>query len=486
MFGTHLGGKNCRRNILGFITVISMAAHTSVTILPRFTCLVIYDVKGGIGKGDGQPFYYSEDLKFFKQQTEHQAVIMGRTTYDALPAKFKPLPNRTNIILSSKLSSPPAEGTLIAKSLIEALQLAKQTKKNTYIIGGAVVFKEALSEYPHLCDGIYASEVPQDCECTTLMDLSWQAACDSEIVKTTENYTRKLYKFRNPRHPEEEYLSAVRNVLNTGERRGDRTGVGTISAFGVRTEYDISQRVPLLTTKKVFPEKVIGELLWFISGSTWNGDLKKQGISIWDANASREFLDKRGLTHYEEGDLGPVYGFQWRHFGATYEGRSADYTGKGKDQLAEVVELLRTDPESRRIVLSSWNAAAIEQMALPPCHVLAQFFVREKTFLDCQLYQRSADMFLGVPFNIFSYAVLTYMLAHLTGLRPGKLIHVMGDAHIYQNHVEAVKKQLARTPRAWPTLEIKRQVTSIDDFTLEDFEIKGYNPCPFIKAQMAV
>ena len=245
--------------------------------------------------------------------------------------------------------------------------------------------------------------------------------------------------------------------------------------------------MPLLTTKRTFWRGLAEELLWFISGPTNAKELSAKGIHIWDGNGSREFLDSRGLGHREEGDLGPVYGFQWRHFGATYTDCHADYTGQGVDQLARAIETIKTNPTDRRIVVSAWNPSDLGAMALPPCHMFMQFYVDvDKGELSCQMYQRSADVGLGVPFNIASYALLTHLIAHVTGLKPGEFVHVMGDAHVYTNHVEPLKEQLLREPRPFPTLTINPDKRDIDSFTLDDFKLEGYKPHPTIKMEMAV
>ena len=260
--------------------------------------------------------------------------------------------------------------------------------------------------------------------------------------------------------------------------------------------------LPLLTTKRVFHRAIIEELLWFIEGNTSSIALSDVGVKIWDGNGSREFLDSLGLTHREVGDLGPVYGFQWRHFGAEYVDASTDYTGKGVDQLADIVHKLRTNPYDRRMILSAWNPADLKKMVLPPCHMFAQFYVsfpgqeqateaaaenKPRGHLHCQLYQRSCDLGLGVPFNIASYALLTHMLAHVCDLVPGSFTHVMGDAHVYLDHVDALQTQLEREPRDFPELEIKREPGgSIDGWKLEDFAIKGYDPHKSIAMKMSV
>ncbi|KFD58658.1 hypothetical protein M514_00351 [Trichuris suis] len=285
---------------------------------------------------------------------------------------------------------------------------------------------------------------------------------------------------------EESYLAQLRHIMKNGTKREDRTGVGTLAVFGMQSRYNLrNDSFPLLTTKRVYWKGIVEELLWFISGSTNARDLSSKGVRIWDHNSSREFLDQRGLHHYSEGDIGPAYGFQWRHFGAHYEGMDASYEGKGVDQLQKCIDLIKTDPYSRRIVMSAWNPCDLDRMALPPCHCFVQFFVANDE-LSCQLYQRSADMGLGVPFNIASYSLLTRMMAHITGLRAGDFIHTLGDAHIYVNHLEALTTQIERKPRPFPKLRIIRDVQCIDDFVAEDFVIENYNPHGPIRMQMAV
>lgn len=273
---------------------------------------------------------------------------------------------------------------------------------------------------------------------------------------------------------EQQYLDLVRRVLQKKTITIDRTKVGVIRTFGPQMQFDLRTSFPLLTTKRIAWKSVVEELIWFISGSTDAKVLARRGVNIWNANGSQS-----------AGDLGPVYGFQWRHFGAEYKTCDDDYTGKGIDQLAKVIKQIRHDPGDRRIIMTAWNPAQLHEMALPPCHCFVQFYVDEGE-LSCKLYQRSGDLGLGVPFNIASYALLTCMIAHVTGLKPGDFIHSLGDAHIYSNHIEPLHQQLQRTPKQPPTLRIKRAVSKIEDFCFEDFELENYHPAPPIKMEMAL
>merc|ERR1719198_2373377 len=249
--------------------------------------------------------------------------------------------------------------------------------------------------------------------------------------------------------------------------------------------FNLRKSFPLLTTKRVFWRGVVEELLWFIKGDTNAQNLSDKGVKIWDGNGSKEFLEKRGLGHREEGDLGPVYGFQWRHFGAKYVDMHTDYTGQGVDQLAQVIETLKKNPQDRRIIMSAWNPADLDQMALPPCHMFCQFYVSSNNELSCCLYQRSCDMGLGVPFNIASYALLTLMIAQVTGLKPGDFVHMMGNTHVYENHVDALRGQCMRTPRPFPVVKLRPDVTDIDAFRTDDIELLNYHPHPKVEMKMA-
>lgn len=262
-----------------------------------------------------------------------------------------------------------------------------------------------------------------------------------------------------------QYLDLLKDVMENGTDKSDRTGTGTRSVFGRQCRYDLSETFPLVTTKKVHLRSIIHELLWFLAGDNNIKYLNENRVKIWD-----DWAD-------ENGDLGPIYGVQWRSWAA------AD--GTTIDQIANAVDMIKNKPDSRRIMVSAWNVAEVPNMALPPCHALFQFYVADGK-LSCQLYQRSADLFLGVPFNIASYALLTMMMAQVCGLKPGEFVHTFGDAHIYTNHFDQVKLQLSREPRPLPTMWINPEVTSIFDFKYEDFKVENYNPHPTIKAPIAV
>lgn len=262
-----------------------------------------------------------------------------------------------------------------------------------------------------------------------------------------------------------QYLDLMQHILDHGVKKEDRTGTGTISVFGHQMRFDLSEGFPCVTTKKLHLRSIIHELLWFLKGETNIRYLKENGVSIWD-----EWAD-------EEGELGPVYGSQWRSW--------PDYQGGSIDQISGVIDQIKRNPDSRRLIVSAWNVPLIGEMALPPCHTFFQFYVAENK-LSCQLYQRSADVFLGVPFNIASYALLTLMVAQVCDLQPGDFVHTFGDAHLYVNHLEQAQLQLSREPRKLPAMQLNPDIKNIFEFNFEDFKLTGYNPHPHIKAPVAV
>ncbi|KAI5896941.1 thymidylate synthase [Schizophyllum commune H4-8] len=317
-------------------------------------------------------------------------------------------------------------------------------------------------------------------------------------MSASTSTTNETKREERSKHDEHQYLELIQRVMDMGEVRADRTGTGTIALFAPpNLRFSLADStLPLITTKRTFLRGIVEELLWFIHGCTDSTVLSRKKVTIWDGNGSKEFLEGRGLGHRREGDLGPVYGFQWRHFGAEYKDADADYTGQGVDQLRECIHKIKHNPTDRRIIMSAWNPKDIPLMALPPCHLLCQFYVHlppagapdtQKPKLSCLMYQRSADLGLGVPFNIASYALLTHMIAHVTGTDAHELIIQLGDAHVYRDHVEALQTQLQREPRAFPKLRWGRDdIEDIEDFKYEDFVVEGYNPHPSIPMKMSV
>jgi thymidylate synthase len=288
---------------------------------------------------------------------------------------------------------------------------------------------------------------------------------------------------------ENNYLKLLKTILQCGDERVDRTGVGTIGIFGTQLRFSLeNNKIPMLTTKKIFAKGVVEELLFFLRGDTDTKKLEAKGVNIWKGNTTRKFLDSRGLKNLPEGDMGKGYGFQWRHFGQHKNDYNDQYCNKGVDQLADVLDKLKNRPDDRRILISAWNPSQLDEMALPPCHLLAQFYVI-KGHLSCQFYQRSVDSFLGLPFNILSYAIMTHILAKAAKLKPKELVFVGGDTHIYKTHIQQVTDQIRRIPYDFPTLQINKDIKSIKDIEeleWKDFIIDGYVSHPAIKAEMAV
>lgn len=521
------------------------AAEATSTARPFQVVVAATKDEMGIGFEGGLPWRLPKDMAYFKAVTAQvsepgarNAVVMGRKTWESIPSKFRPLPGRLNVVLSrggslvqagndqnSSANGAPAavlpEGVLLQPSLDAALELLGRAEyassvEKIFVIGGAQVYAEALAsprcEAVHLTEVTPAADAPFTCDAflPALDAAKFKLYAAAPVVREKGGVKIQFLsylgadpaapgKFRasgaatlpagaalhGVKHEELQYLEMIQDIIETGNVKGDRTGTGTISKFGCQMRFDLRRSFPLLTTKRVFWRGVAEELLWFVKGSTNAKLLQDRDIHIWDGNGSREYLDKNGLGHREEMDLGPVYGFQWRHFGAAYTDMHADYAGQGVDQLAEVIDKIKNNPNDRRILLTAWNPAALKEMALPPCHMFCQFYVANGE-LSCQMYQRSCDMGLGVPFNIASYSLLTCMIAQVCGLKPGDFVHCCGDTHVYSNHVEPLRKQLLVEPRPFPTLKINPEKTDIDSFEFSDFEIIGYDPHPKIEMKMAV
>lgn len=303
--------------------------------------------------------------------------------------------------------------------------------------------------------------------------------------KVSDNIFRSINLHEYNLHEEYQYLNLIENILENGTWEEGRNGK-TKSVFGHMMRFSLKNgKIPILTTKQTAWKTCLKELLWFIGGKTNNNILREQGVHIWDANAAPEFLESRGLGHYSDGELGPIYGHQWRHFNAKWEGDD-DYSGEGIDQLQNIIDALKdpTQRTSRRLIMTAWNPCQLDEMALPPCHILCQFNVHNGNQLSCALYQRSADVLLGAPFNIASYSFLTHLLAKLTGLEAYEFVYFTGNCHIYEQHIEGAKIQITRNPYPFPNVSIKQFKENMNDFQVEDFELHNYQHHPQIKFQM--
>ena len=478
-----------------------------------YNLIACVNKKGLLGQENDLYSTSSKDLHYFSQVTKghyfpkENIIVMGYNTWLSLPSK--PLKDRYNIVVT-KNHADEIEDTCRFPSLERVFTHLEEIKHNfgeVFIIGGASIYEQCLRNYPDQLNKMYITEIDDTWkgnEESKYFDYSSVLPKLTLIKQRVERTDTRIYDPESKKYivknlnlsfqvyqkkelvndDEYKYLQLMDSIMKQGNVIEGRNGL-TKSLFGEKMVFDLS-KFPLLTTKKMGYKTILRELLWFIKGSTDNQELKDRNVHIWSANASKSFLESRGLP-YEEDDLGPIYGFQWRHFGAEYKDRHTDYSGKGYDQLQWLINEIKENPSSRRLILSAWNPAALDKMALPPCHILSQFYVNQKEgTLSCQLYQRSGDMFLGIPFNIASYSFLTYILCKLTGYKPGKLHHVIGDAHIYEEHDTAVLLQLKRVPKVFPTLTISDDLTDIDSIHEDMFTIKNYECYSRISAPMKV
>ena len=490
------------------------------------------DNKNNIGINGELIYHIKEDLEWFKETTLGHIVIMGYNTWVSLPKK--PLNKRINIVICNKhydeLNNCKDKPHFIYKSFSECLERNKtfnhtlnslKDKKvldymndnpELFIIGGSMIYEEA---YKVGVDFIYETK------CTPQFNINnhWHHTLNPLLLKSNiligDDYTRiynkqchgcaSIYTNQNPsdKHTrknimidysfniyqketkvnkgEQEYLRLLNDIYSNGIKKKTRNSF-VISKFGEKMTFDLRKGFPLLTTKKMGWKTILRELLWFISGSTNNKDLQEKNVHIWDGNSSKDYMKSRGLD-YEEGELGPIYGHQWRNFGGKY--KETGVTEKGIDQLNYMIDLINNDPTSRRIIMSSWNPPDIDKMSLPPCHILFQIYV-DGEYIDGQMYQRSGDMFLGVAFNIASYSFLLHIIGKITGKTPRFLYHILGDCHIYSGHYKSVETQMKRHTFNFPTLEIIRDITNIDNIDENDFKIHNYKCHPPIKADMVV
>lgn len=456
------------------------------------------DEKGGIGKNGSIPWRCPGDLAFFKKMTTGTNIIMGRKTYESL--KNQDLPSRNNIV--------------IGQGYYPSLEVAIKTvsKHPIWVIGGANLAESALAK--GLIDYIYLTIVEGDYQCDTFIPnrLSGLFSRINHCFRNkpinddrpSDKWNAKIHFIENkmavyhclPCNQEEfNFHQLIRKIRDTGSLQNDRTGVGTKSLFGHQLRFSLrDKRFPLQTSRKTSFRMIFEELMWFLRGQTNAKILEEKGISIWTKNSTRKFLDQNKLTYLQEGDCGPIYGFQWRHWGATYENCRTDYTGKGVDQIKGILQMIKECPASRRMILSGWNVSDLSEMVLPPCHTMYQFNVipiegkkegKEPWGLfNCHLYQRSSDVLLAGHWNVSSAALLTILIASISNLEPGELIVSYGDVHLYKNHLDQVDEYLSRIPYEYPTLTVLESPKVIEDFQFTNLKLDNYQYYPPIILEM--
>jgi dihydrofolate reductase/thymidylate synthase len=508
---------------------------------------VTLDEKFGISKDGKNPWNINKNNMDIENKikgtfNETNILIIDENTWMHIEKSYV-VNNNIILVLTSSVELLKTNPKIFFKSLDDVLLYVKyytneiEKIKDISFIGGKELCENLIEM--GLCDNLYITEIENDFECDLFFDIkiflnnqkyfktnytieyiskiyySETEKCNFhfkkyknqnnisnffEYSKEDEKYFSFFNKLKNENKSlqnlknienltksnveEQQYLDIVKNILENGIKRNDRTNTGTLSIFGCQMRFSLQNKknniLPLLTTKKVFIRGVIEELLWFLRGDTNIKLLQDKKVNIWNGNSSRDFLDSIGLHNNEVGDPGPIYGFNFRHFGAEYKDCHTDYTNQGIDQLVDVIDKLKNNPTSRRIIINLWNPSQLNDVALPACHTLYQFYVDvEKKHLSCSLYQRSGDMGLGIPFNIASCSILTHILAKCCDLIPYEIIHTIGDAHVYLNHIDALKEQLKKEPTQFPTLEITKDINNIVDIenlNYKDFVISGYNP----------
>ena len=468
-----------------------------------------------IGVDNKLVYNIKEDLELFKELTLNNVIVMGYNTWNSL--RKKPLDGRLNIVISKnhkdELENGKIKPHLVCESYdkvftdINDEMLSDFEDPEVFIIGGSKLYEEA---YTKGVDVIYETYVDHSLEfssgeivkCEIDIDIdkytltstikkhgktivyhrgvSNQGDEYKTHVKKQLDYCFRIYRKTDDVNKDElQYLSLLNKVYNDGCVRSTRNS-GVLSSFGEKMIFDLRNGFPLLTSKKMGWKTILRELLWFMRGSTNNKELQEKNVHIWDGNSSKEYMKSRGLD-YEEGDLGPIYGYQWRNFGGDYNISGEE--GKGVDQLNYMIDLINNDPTSRRIIMSAWNPPDLDKMALPPCHILFQVYV-DGDFIDGQMYQRSGDMFLGVPFNIASYSFLLHILGNMTNKTPRYLHHILGDCHIYSNHLDVVKRQITRGTYYFPKLTITEKIKNVDEIDESIFKVEGYESQGTLKAEM--
>jgi len=461
--------------------------------MSSFFIILCSDSMNGIGKNNTLPWKNKIDMDFFQIKTIHNIVIMGKNTYLSLPNGY--LKDRINIVISSSLSLKKEKNIFVKSSLDEALEYCffNYKFKKIFVIGGAILYKEAL-QHPNLKSiywNVLLKELNYDCD--TFFPISLKECLHKFKYNNKIENEIQFYKFYIERD-EQKYLDLLKKIYEKGDERQTRNAI-TKSLFGEKLEFDLSNNIfPLLTTKKMFLRGIFEELIWFLKGDTDSKLLEEKKVNIWKKNSSKQFLESMNLD-YEEGDIGNMYGFQWNHFGAEYVGCQENYDGKGFNQIEYCLDLLKTDKFSRRIIMTTYSPSEANKGVLYPCHgLIVQWYVKEVNkinYLSCHMYQRSADAFLGVPFNISSYSLLTYLFCEILNndnfdckFKPDKLIISFGDIHIYENHYEQIKEQIKRKPYPFPKIFIKNKNSKLQNFEWKDIEIQNYKYHEKINADM--
>lgn len=496
----------------------------------KINLIVAVDSKGGISKNGEIPWDIKEDMNFFQDVTKRNytqngtaqknVLIMGKNTWKKLPETARGLKDRITIIVSSTMyekelytDNTTKSEVYLSQSLTSAIEMCQGWSNHcgkVFICGGGGIYKEAVKNL--VMNEVYLTRIDKDYNCDNIIEglddtnLSFYTfdLYSSKTFQVTDRNNgeqvrvtfKKFYKEKpvNKNPEEQQYLDLLENILNIGHFRQTRNAK-TWSTFGKHLEFDLSKGFPILTTKKVFLRGVFEELIFFLKGDTNSKHLSEKGVKIWEGNTSREFLDSMGLNHYQDGDMGPMYGYQLKHFNAPYFGYDKDYTGQGVDQVEYCLYLLKTDPYSRRILMTTYNPAQAKEGVLFPCHgITIMFHVDEAFRLSCMMLQRSSDTFLGLNFNLTSYSLLIHLFCEVlnndssyTGPKfsPGRLIMNLGDTHIYEDHKEQCIRQILREPYEFPQLIFKRKVTDLTDFKFEDLELVNYNCYPNIPAKMS-
>ena len=461
-----------------------------------YQLILAFDGNYGIGNKGTLPWPKNKkDMEFFRNKTTNNIVIMGRKTWDSIPEKFRPLPNRINMIVS-KTEHENTDNVLWFTSILDVVRHIDSLKKTDYkekevfVIGGNEIYKQFL-DY-QIVSTIWLTWFDDVYECDTFFDkknLEKFELEDESVVDFQpglDNMVIQKYTYKNKE--ELAYLTHLGNILNNGNHRENRTGVDTYSLFcPPQLRFDLrNNRIPLLTTKKNVLRQIFVELEFYLAGSADSKLLEEQKVFVWRGNTTREFLDNRGLQHYREGDMGPSYSFNFRHFGAEYKGCDENYEGKGFDQVLYCIDQIKNSPNSRRIIIDLWDGSKMDQMALPPCMHKYQFYVNDG-YLSLHAELRSSDTFLGLPWNIGTASLFVYMMAHVCDLKPGDLIMTINDAHIYENQLNVVKEQLERIPYNSPIIRIKEGTEKdLFKFKFSDFELLNYNFHGKLKVPMVV